>query len=152
MRREIAHLGQQKKFKVPQKWVYAVPYRQTVGRVRQRQDFILVVEKMPLVSDAKNAFLWREKCTKRQLSTLFTLVTKLGMSDSAKAANAAFCHNGSIAFIDTESFGLWPVEYHKLSLGLSLRLKNLWHRLIDRAKDVKVRKAALRMREQLESL
>lgn len=122
----------ERRFSVPQKWIYPVPHPE-LAQARKRKDFILVVEKKDLVSASTNLKLWgSDAISKERLRILFHIVTALGLWDCAKPENAPFAKDGTIAFIDTESLGRWPVEYHKLHRALSTYNKGIWHSLIQR--------------------
>lgn len=132
-------------FEVPQKWLYLVP-RPELARSENRKDFILVVEKKDLLSEKKNSSAWQDSnLSKDLLKNFYVLVTALGLRDCAKPANAPFTNGGTIAFIDTEAFGEWPVEYSKLTMALSRNRKGTWKKLISKS----VHKLSIRKMQSL---
>ncbi len=116
-------------FEVPKKWIYLIPHPEWAAG-EKRKDTLLVVEKKELLSERKNAEAWQDKkLSKDLLKNLYVMVTALGLRDCAKPANAPFTVGGKIAFIDTEVYGEWPIEYQKLTKALSRNRKGTWKKL-----------------------
>lgn len=117
-------------FKVPQKWIYAVPTEPSAPPEYVQKNFILIEEDMDLLSDAENEKIWgSERITTAFLDDLFLILQDLGLHDCAKPQNIPFSKDGKVAFIDTESHHNWPVLWKKLSPYLSPSMKQYWKQL-----------------------
>lgn len=110
-------------FKTPHKWIYHKGTR-----------FILVEEKMDILSRSDNLSHWRDDTlvTQNVLDEVYALVTTVGFHDGLKPGNLPFCQDGRIAFIDTENVGNGPVRYRMLSRHLPHSLQFYWIYLISK--------------------
>jgi hypothetical protein len=133
IRNFIAKYHWQHLFKVPKKWIYLLPDEPSLPPKTLRKMFILVEEDMQIYSDPKNIKLWgSERVTKKLLTALYNIITKLGLYDCAKPPNCPFSRDGRVAFVDTQTYDRWPVAYHKLTPHLSSSNKEYWLRLIEK--------------------
>lgn len=115
-------------FKVPKKWIYALPAQPCPPNGYYPKNFILVEEDMNL--DKKNEEKWKSNLVAEELLIqVYSILSDLGLSDCAKPDNIPFCKDGRIAFIDTQSHHQWPVRYEKLTRYLSADMKKFWKRL-----------------------
>lgn len=118
----------QNHFKVPQKWIYFLPYKaeNPTGRL-----FILVVEDMRIHTREKNKMFWKNKVTYEQIYMLWDIIATCGLYDSVFIDNIPYCHDKLIAFLDTEHFLKWPIPYRRLNKRLKGGKKEVWLKLTD---------------------
>lgn len=118
-------------FKVPQKWIYLVPAdKQPIGEKYYPRDTLLVVQDMQILSDSDNKKMWGSKNVTEELLEAFSyIILHLGLWDSAKIANAPFCKDGKIAFVDTQEHGHWPIRFDRLTFYLPQELQEFWNQL-----------------------
>lgn len=141
LRDEIAVNGWENWFRVPNKWIYQLPEVPAAEDLNMAKNYILVVEKLDIHKGRNNLDRWHsDNLSERQLKAFFYLITRLGLWDCAKPENSPFCKDGKIAFIDTESWGEWPVEYEKLTRALSMGLRGFWKNLAANSNKVPKRK------------
>lgn len=69
---------------------------------------------------------WNNLQEKELLSALYDVLEITGLKDCAKPANIPFSQDGRIAFVDTQSWKEWPVDYNKLTDYLSPDLQVYW--------------------------
>lgn len=110
-------------YKTPQKWVYPIP----LFNNKSSKNFILVVEDMHLLSDSDNRFAWKNWVTKTHLDELVLILKKCG-GDSISPRNVPFCHDGKIAFIDTEYPGK-KTKFSMLTHSLSQDMQAYWRKI-----------------------
>lgn len=114
-------------FKVPKKWIYALPETPGVAKEYLRKHFILVEEDMHLVGKRKNKDMWRSSSiTIEHLDALYQILRRLGLSDCVKPDNLPFSCDGRIAFIDTDSYMKGHVPYRKLTPHLCRPMQKYW--------------------------
>lgn len=114
-------------FKVPQKWIYALPERPKPSKDYYPKYYILVEEDMAILSDHDNQELWgSDYVSTHLLDNLFFLLKKLGLQDCAKPDNIPFSSDGRISFIDTQTFGSKEIYYEKLTSYLSDTNQAYW--------------------------
>lgn len=114
-------------FKVPNKWLYPLPF--SIG---QKRHFALIVEDMHILDDVESERRWGgQDITHFQLKSLFDLVTALGFWDCTKPENIPFSVDGRIAFVDTENRYSQNIRYHKLTPLLSSKNRVYWQKLVD---------------------
>jgi hypothetical protein len=118
---------------VPQKWIYPLPEHPSPPNspLYYRKNFLLIVEDMNLVSPQQNLERYKKDISKEQLKELFVLFSELGLIDSVYPDNIPFTRSGKIAFVDTEHYHRWPVQYEKLKSFLNSPMQNYWQTLID---------------------
>ena len=130
IRQGINDLGYKKYFKVPRQWIY--PLSEGPEAVEREgytpKAFILVVEDMKLEPKKVNTELYREISTSR-LKAIFRMATNFGLSDCCNKHNVPWCKDGKMAFVDTETFGRWPVDYHRMVEFLSPKGRMYWKKL-----------------------
>lgn len=130
IRQELAINDRKKRFKVPKKWIYALPTYPQLPKGYPLKQFILVEEDMDIFSNKENKALWKsDYVTPELLDELYILLKKLGLNDCAKPENIPFSKDGKIAFIDTQSHGN-KVEFKRLSSFLSESNKLYWKQII----------------------
>lgn len=135
IREKIAEKKWEAFFTVPHKWIYPLPAYPKAAKGSIQKNFILVEERMNILSPEKNRERWRSKNIKKQhLDMLFHIVTDLGLIDCSKPENIPFCVDGKIAFVDTNSHSLPPSGYEKLFRIIKEPLRSYWQKLIDSQK------------------
>lgn len=135
IREKIAEKKWEAFFTLPHKWIYALPPYPKASKGSIQKNFILVEEKMNILSPEKNRERWRSKnITRHHLDMLFQIVTELGLIDCCKPENIPFCIDGKIAFVDTNSHSLPPSGYEKLFRVIKEPLRSYWQLLIDTRK------------------
>ncbi len=132
IRQGIADLNYKKYFKVPRQWIYPLP---AGPKCPDREGytakgFILIVENMKLETREANTKFFR-KIPTRMLDAIFTITTKYGLSDCCNKHNLPWCRDGKLAFVDTETFYHWPVDYHRMVEFLSPQGRVYWRKLRD---------------------
>lgn len=115
-------------FKTPKKWIYMLPAYPVPNKGYLRKDFILVEERMDLISSLDNESAWGS-ASEDFLDQFYTLLETGGFWDMAHPDNAWFCKDGRVALIDTEGSQIWPVEYYKLNPYLPKRQLKYWKAL-----------------------
>lgn len=117
-------------FKVPQKWIYAVPEKPRAPKGYDAKHYILIAEDMQIFDKAENEALWKsDYVTEDLLKNLYLILRKIGLSDCAKPDNIPFSADGRIAFIDTQTHGVKRMSYSKLTTFLSKENKSDWKKL-----------------------
>jgi hypothetical protein len=118
-------------FKIPHKWIYRLPDMPKPPRELNRKEYILICEDMQILDRKQNQEAWSSNAvTPELLSHLYNMLNDLGLHDCGSIDNIPFTTDGRIAFIDTETYGEWPVNYKRLSQHLSLEMKTYWTGLI----------------------
>lgn len=126
VRCEIKRRGVEKLFKVPRKWIYALP-KQKIPTGYDQKFYILIEEDMDIFSDRKNKRLWASDfVTPTLLRHLYDILKAVGLKDCAKPSNVPFGKDGKIAFVDTQSFGSKAVPFDKLTPSLSPKNQEYW--------------------------
>lgn len=115
-------------FKVPKKWIYPLPPEPSPSGV-YRRNFILIAEDMKLLPYEDNKMQWRCSKDKKRLEALYKLQQKYGLNDSVRIANIPMCRDGRVAFVDTEVYYWFPVDYHPLLEYISTSLWDYWKQL-----------------------
>jgi len=133
-------------FKVPKKWIYPLPADPSPPPGCRKKHFILVVEKIKTKKGGDNWAEWRSSSMSyERMEALYTLLDELGLIDSLFPDNVPFTKNGKQqAFIDTEHFNGYPVNFDKLSKYFSTEKRCYWKKLIkDGAEQHSMRKKLL---------
>lgn len=117
------------KFKVPQKWIYKLPKKNSKLDQYYLKNTILVEEDMDLLSDDQNKNKWKNDITQLDLDNIYLILNELGLYDCAKPDNIPFSQDGKIAFIDTQTHGCSSINYKKLIPYLSKDNQNYWKKL-----------------------
>lgn len=131
IREMIAEKGWEGRYKVPQKWIYPLPAEPSPSSAYHRKNFILIEEDMNLYSTDDNDDMWGgENVTEELLGQVYEILSELGLKDCAKPDNIPFSKDGRIAFIDTQTFNSWPVQYKKMTPFLSKPMQLTWKQLI----------------------
>lgn len=129
LQKEIDNNGWQSLFKVPNKWIYALPTSPSAPPEFMAKNFLLVEDNMQIYSDEKNEEFWKSNQVSREfLQIYFQLLTLTGYRD-VKPANTPFSLDGRVAFVDTQTF-LSEVLYHKMTPFLSPSNQKYWKSLI----------------------
>lgn len=128
----IANHGWEKKFKVPQKWLYPLPSEPSPPESSKvlRKTFVLIAEDMRILEHEKNNKLYKHKMDKKTIDMLFTILQEVGLYDSVYPFNVPFCKDGRLAFIDTEHHHRWPVAFHRFTKYFSKSAAQYWEKLI----------------------
>lgn len=127
IREEIAKQGWEDLFKVPKKWIYALPQYPKPPKGYLPKYFVIVEEDMELLSDDQNRTKWKsDEVTFEQLSCLYHILAKYKLVDCTKIDNVPFSIDGRIAFIDTQSFNRGRVSWKKFKGFLSSENKTSW--------------------------
>lgn len=132
IRKGISDLGYKDIFKVPRQWIYPLPNgpQCTDDEDYYPKSFIFIVEDMKLESKEKNAKYYR-RLEKWEMDAIFKITTKYGLSDCCNRNNLPLCKDGRLAFVDTETYNRWPVNYHQMLQYLSDSGKAYWKKLRD---------------------
>lgn len=131
IRQEIFAHNLEDTFKVPQKWIYALPTDNLPPEGYYTKYYILVEEDMEILSDKENKAYWAsDSVTEELLLEVYKIIKKLGLSDCAKPDNIPFSRDGRIAFIDTQTYGEKSIKFKKLTPFLSKRNQAYWKEII----------------------
>lgn len=124
----IERHGYEKFFKVPKKWIYQIPRKQSGDHDKQ---YVLVVEDMDIHDEERNRKKWKDThyITKERLDALYCLLKEEGLIDSVYIDNIPISRDGRITFIDTEHVHGWPVNYSRLNNFVPQELKAHWKAL-----------------------
>lgn len=126
IRKEIVNRGYEKWFKVPRKWIYALPKHPSppIGYYTKR--YILIEEDMEIFPNDENKTMWSsDYVTQEFLDALFVILKNVGLNDCVKPDNIPFSIDGRAAFIDTQSHGE-KVSYKNLCPYLSDSNRAYW--------------------------
>ena len=135
-REVIEKYGYQHIFKVPRKWIYALPLNPAPLSGTFRKNFILVEDEIDILQRKENYPKWKsDAVTHEILDAVFILLTEAGLYDSVYAFNMPFCEDGRIAVIDTELHHGWPIHYERFSAYLSHEMKSYWRRFAEQAQN-----------------
>lgn len=130
IQQEINNRGWQHLFKVPQKWIYALPPKPAAKSDFYAKNYLLVVEDMQIFPASENNKMWKSDALPYEiLHHLFILVKELGLSDSMKPDNNPFSKDGRIAFVDTQAFHRSP-RFRNMLPYLSSKNKKVWGEFI----------------------
>jgi hypothetical protein len=125
--RNLSHL-----MKVPQKWIYVLPHHPKAPKDYYPKATLLIEDDMDILSRDDNFATWEsDVVTEELLTALYHLLADLGLKDCAKPDNIPFSHDGRIAFVDTQTFGVKKVLFKKLTHYLSEPNKIIWKNLIN---------------------
>lgn len=113
-------------FKVPHKWIYFLPYGKFSGMGRL---CVLIVEDMEVVKHSENRSHWKNNATYEQIYMYWDLLETLGLFDSIYIDNIPYCKDGRYAFVDTEHFLKWPIDYAKFNHNLKNGKLQFWKNL-----------------------
>lgn len=131
IRKEIAVLGLNNIFKVPKKWIYALPTHPKIASGYLTKYYILVEEDMELLSSKKNKARWAsDNVPQTTLKNLLKILKKIGLKDCLKPDNIPFSKDGRIAFIDTQTFDE-KVDFKRLIPHLSKNNQTYWKSLLE---------------------
>lgn len=131
----IDNHGFQNLFKVPKKWIYPLPATPAPPEEFLRKNFILVEEDMNVYDDETNKKIWRSSAvTPQLLNALYAILKEVGLHDCVKPDNIPFSRDGRIAFIDTQTFHSWPVDYKEFTSFLPSSLQAYWKDLYKKDK------------------
>lgn len=130
IRQAVAELGYKKYFKVPRQWIYPLPPGPKCPEKEgyEPKYFILIVEDMRLDSRKANSSFYRS-IGKKWLDAIYTITTKYGLSDCCNKHNLPLCRDGKLAFVDTETYHNWPINYHRMVEFLSESGRAYWKTL-----------------------
>ena len=130
-------------FVVPQKWIYPLPADPSLPAEGNylRKNFVLIAEHMPLMGGPENKWRYRMEISRSKLRKLFNIVTDAGMYDSVRPSNVPWTYNKQIAFVDTEVYHQWPVDYHPMLEFINRDMKRYWQSLIEQEKTKKALRA-----------
>lgn len=127
-------------FKVPQKWIYFIPLKANQGTGRL---FVLIAEDMKLETRTINHNQWKHHITYEQVYMFWDLLETCGLNDSIYIDNVPCSKDGRYAFIDTEHYLNWPIEYEKFNRYLRDGKLELWKQLTNQEyKQSKVKKVS----------
>ncbi|MCE5316775.1 MAG: hypothetical protein LLG04_05360 [Parachlamydia sp.] len=120
--------------KVPQKWIYPLP-SQAVAKPAGDcfpKFFVLVAEKMDIVTHGKNRAKYRFMMHEELLEALFVVMKENLLIDSMFLDNIPFCKDHRIAFVDTEHSNtrIKPMPYEQMLNHLSPKMRKFWKTLI----------------------
>ena len=135
IRKMVASNGWEHQFKVPQKYIYELPQEPAPPPEYRRKHFILIEEDMELLSAKENKAMWSSSAvTPDLLDHLFQLVNGLGLHDCVSTHNIPFSIDGRIAFIDTQTYDEWPIDFGRLTSSLSPDMKTYWKQRLKEGK------------------
>ncbi|CDZ81688.1 hypothetical protein BN1013_02224 [Candidatus Rubidus massiliensis] len=93
--------------KVPQKWLYPLPHTQPGQKA-----FILVVEDMKILRHEENYEKWHSFDLPSEYPfAVYEVILLAGLNDSVYIDNIPFCKDNKVAFIDTEHYNNWPIDF-----------------------------------------
>jgi len=120
---------------VPKKWIYPIP--QTLNDQADSKHFILVVEKMPILSKKKSKKRWKDDTwmTQNHVHALFQCIVASGLFD-LWYFNIPFTHDRKLVFIDTEYTNKWPINASFVLRFLPQTQKAFWKECIEMTDDV----------------
>lgn len=126
IREQIQEHGLGSMFKVPRKWIYALPKKPAPPEGYYTKYYILVEEDMGVVSDRENESLWAsDYVTPDLLDGLYHILRSVGLHDCIKPDNIPFSSDGKVAFIDTQTFDA-KVEFGEFTRCLSPANQVYW--------------------------
>lgn len=130
-------------FVVPKKWIYPLPTEPSppANGNYVRKNFVLIAEHMPIMGAPENKWRYRMEISRSQLRKLFNIVTDAGMYDSVRPSNIPWTYKKQIAFVDTEVYHQWPVDYHPMLEFINRDMKVYWQGLMQKGKTKKALRA-----------
>lgn len=119
-------------FKVPKKWIYPLPNDPSPPKGSSRKNFILIAEDVNILAKEANYAAWKGKpMTKQKAEAVFTILNEEGLCDSIFAFNIPFTKDdGKMAFIDTEQWHCWPVNFKRVREYFSPTMQKYWDNLV----------------------
>lgn len=128
----INEKGLQAMFKVPRKWIYALPEIPRPSEDYYPKYYILVEEDMDILTDEENRNLWgSEYVSAMLLDNLHYILRALGLQECAMPGNVPFSRDGRVSFVDTQTWGYKEVYYEKLTPFLSESNQAYWKMITD---------------------
>jgi len=132
-RKTIEKYGLGKFFVVPKKWIYVLPENPAPAASANRKNFILVAERIDILSSHQNFSRWKSSKVKpKLLDALYLLMKEEGLKDSIYPFNVPFTPSGKIALIDLEHNHEWPVAFSVFEKFLSSEMKIYWMTLVNK--------------------
>lgn len=120
--------------KVPQKWIYPLPSNAIAQPAAGcfPKFFVLVAEKMDIVTHGKNRAKYRFMMDEALLEALFVVMKENLLIDSMFLDNIPFCKDHRIAFVDTEHSNtrIKPMPYEQMLNHLGPKMRKHWKMLI----------------------
>lgn len=132
IRQSIVLHGFEHILKVPQKWLYPMPFTDFTEEINPRF-FVLVVEDMHISPRLSYVNYYKANITKNTLLALFTVISENLLIDSVFPDNIPRCMDGKIAFVDTEHFMVENsrIRWEKLHQALNGSKRKYLQKLID---------------------
>lgn len=124
--------------KAPQKWIYPLPSEAVAKPAADcfPKFFVLVAEKMDIVTHGKNRAKYRFMMHEELLEALFVVMKENLLIDSMYLDNIPFCKDHRIAFVDTEHSNthIKPMPYEQMLAHLSPKMRKFWKMLMTNEK------------------
>ncbi len=134
VQKQIEEHGLQNFFRLPTKWIYALPSMPSPPKEFLRKNFILVETDMNIYSNEENLRLWAsDQVSQPLLDALFLILKNVGLHDCTKPDNIPFTKDGKVTFIDTQTFNKKPL-FKRFKAFLSPANQEYWLQLIEKNK------------------
>lgn len=114
-------------FIVPKKWLWKPPQK---TKKKHLPEYILIAEEINILNRKKNMQAWSGRHSNIFLVAVYTILNKIGLYDSVYIDNIPFTKDGKVAFVDTEHYHNWPVDFAKLLNQLSPEMQVKWQEII----------------------
>lgn len=116
-------------FIVPKKWLWKPPQR---VKKKHMSQYLLIAEEIKILNKEKNSKAWSTIPSNEFLLALYALLNDLGLNDSVYIDNIPFTKDGKVAFVDTEHYNNWPVDFTKLLNCLAPQMQAKWQEIIQK--------------------
>lgn len=129
IRKMIVKNKWQSTFKVAHKWIYPLPDHPAPPEGSSGNHFILIVENMNLLPKKASIDKWYQLNSTKTLDAIYKILRSLGLRDCPRNSNLPWCHDGRLAFVDTESYNYRDIPYVNLNRRLNPQMLNYWKKL-----------------------
>lgn len=115
---------------VPYKWIYPLPNKPRASPESEGKNFILVVDKMPVLSKKESIQRWYRDMNKDRLKAIYFLTEELGLVNCSQANNLRWEHYLRIVLCDFERHHIWPTNIGNLAAWLRPEMQTYLNELI----------------------
>lgn len=114
----------------PYKWIYPLPAEPVAAPGLEGKNFVLVVDKMPLLSSKESIQRWYKDMNKETLKAIYVITQELGLVNASQVNNLPWERNLRNVFVDFEYHHVWPTNVENLKQWLRPEMQAYLDQLI----------------------
>jgi hypothetical protein len=115
----------------PYKWIYPLPSDPAAAPGSEGKNFVLVVDKMPLLSNKESIHRWYKDMNKETLKAIYVIVEELGLVNASYVNNLPWERDLRNVFVDFEYHHVWPTQVENLKQWLRPEMQTYLDHLIE---------------------